>query len=334
MWFLLHARQHGARAIPQPAVTPQSVGTRVTFMRSVIAAAIASVVLAACGPADVSTPLATPTATPTTVPSTRSVAATPADESTPPPSTVPTARPSGNSTSLVVSEIEVGSYLEVAGNGLAVRAGPGTNHPLVSEFLLGREEPIETTLVRDEVRLSAGHVVQASLEPIIVDETVWVAVYNVPQEGQTREDTPIWRSVAPVPYSEIDFQLTWIAVAQPGTTFVELTDQPACSSCYGDLPVPVVVASGVGDGRIGPWINRNVAWITIAAASSSSTSTCEFNMVNQDGQPTFLNDPAVEYVEVFIPGVSPASNASRESELWLDVTGDCAWAAKVYVAQD
>ncbi len=229
--------------------------------------------------------------------------------------------------------IEVGSYLEITGSGLAVRAGPGTNHPLVSEFLIGRGEPIETTLLRDEVRLSAGHVVQASLEPIIVDETTWVAVDNVPQAGQTREDTPIWRSVAPVPYSEIDFQLTWIAVAQPGATFAELTDQPACSDCYGDLPVPVAVASGVGDGRIGPWTNRDVAWITIAAAASSSSSTCEFHTANQDGEPMFINDPAVEYVETLIPGVSPAPTASPEAEVWLDVSGDCAWSAKVYVTE-
>jgi hypothetical protein len=48
----------------------------------------------------------------------------------------------------------------------------------------------------------------------------------------------------------------------------------------------------------------------------------------------FLDDPAVEYVEALIPGVSPAPNASPEAEVWLDVTGDCAWAASVYVAQD
>ena len=214
----------------------------------------------------------------------------------------------------------------------AVRAGPGTNHPLVSEFLIGRGEPTETTLLRDEVRLSAGHVVQASLEPIIVDETTWVAVDNVPQAGQTREDTPIWRSVAPVPYSEIDFQLTWIAVARQGATFAELTDQPACSDCYGDLPVPVAVASGVGDGRIGPWTNRDVAWITIAAASSSSSST-RVPHGEPDGEPMFINDPAVEYVETLIPGVSPAPTASPEAEVWLDVSGDCAWSAKVYVTE-
>lgn len=301
-------------------------------MRLVIAAAIASVVLAACAPADVSTPHATPTATSTPVPS-RSVAATPEDVSAPASSMVPTSSPSGTA-SLVVPVIEVGSYVEITGSGLAVRAGPGSDHPLVSEFLLRGEERFETTLLREEVRIPAGHVVRASLEPIIVDETAWVAVFNVPQAGQTYEDTPIWRSVAPVPYTEIDLQLTWIAVAQPGTTFVEVTDQPACSSCYGDLPIPVAVASGIGDGRIGPWTNRGAAWITIAAASSSSSSTCEFHVTNQDGEPMFLDDPAVEYVDAFIPGVRPAPNASPEAEVWLDVTGECAWAASVTVAED
>ncbi len=57
-------------------------------------------------------------------------------------------------------------------------------------------------------------------------------------------------------------------------------------------------------------------------------------MANQDGEPMFLDDPAVEYVDAFIPGVSPAPNASPVAEVWLDVTGDCAWAASVYVAQD
>lgn len=312
----------------------------IAHMRLGIATAIASLVLAACAPAAVSTPLATPTGS-STVPS-RSVAATPEGVSppassmvpTPSPAAVPTPPPPGTSTSLVVPEIGVGSYLEITGDGLAVRAGPGSDHPLVSEFLLGREEPIEITLLRDEVRIPAGHVVRASLEPIIVDETAWVAVSNFPQAGQTHEDIPIWRSVAPVPYSEIYPQLTWIAVAQPGTTFVELTDQPACLSCYGDLPVPVAVASRIGDGRIGPWTNRGAAWITIAAASSSSTSTCEFHMANQDGEPMFLDDPAVEYEATILPGVSPALNASPEAEVWLDVTGDCAWAASVYVTED
>jgi hypothetical protein len=260
-------------------------------------------------------------------------AATATSDVSAPPSSTLSASPSAGSASLIVPEIEVGSYLEITGSSLAVRAGPGSDHPLVSEFLLGREEPIEITLLRDAVRLPAGHVVRASLGPIIVDETAWFAVDNIPQVGQAQEDTPIWRSVAPVPHSEIDFQLTWIAVAQPGATFVEVTDRPACSPCYGDAPTPVAVASAVGDGRIGPWTNRDVAWMTIAAASSSSSSTCEFHIANQDGDPMFRDEPDVGYVEAFIPGVSPAPNAGPEADVWLDVTGDCAWAVKVYVAQ-
>lgn len=43
----------------------------------------------------------------------------------------------------------------------------------------------------------------------------------------------------------------------------------------------------------------------------------------------FFDEPAVDYAEAFIPGVSPGS----EVEVWLDVTGTCAWAMKVIVAQ-
>lgn len=106
------------------------------------------------------------------------------------------------STATVVKpEIEVGDVLKVTGNGLAVRAGPGSHHPLVSEFLFEGEEPIVTKL-RDEVRLTAGHFVRAVVGPIVVDETTWYAVANVPQDREAWEDVPLWRSVAPVPYTD------------------------------------------------------------------------------------------------------------------------------------
>jgi hypothetical protein len=225
--------------------------------------------------------------------------------------------------------IEVGDVLRITADGLAVRAGPGSHHPLVSEFLFEGEEPIVTKL-RDEVRLTAGHFVQAVVGPIVVDETTWYAVANVPQAGEAWEDVTLWRSVAPVPYTDGDFQLTWIAIAQPGATFVEVTDRPACPACYGDWPQPSAVASGIGDGRIGPWTNSGVAYITIAAAAQSASSRCEFRITNQDGQAMFFDEPAVDYAEAFIPGVSPGS----DPDAWLDVTGDCGWAIKVLVAQD
>lgn len=119
------------------------------------------------------------------------------------PSFAPSSQPASPSASAPASEpsqpaIQVGDYLKVTGDGLAVRSGPGREHALVSEYLLGREEPIETTLLRGEVRLPAGYVVRAQLGPLVVDDTAWVAVRNVPQAGQAEADTPLWRTVAPV----------------------------------------------------------------------------------------------------------------------------------------
>jgi hypothetical protein len=230
-------------------------------------------------------------------------------------------------------QIEVGDYLEVTGDGLAVRAGPGANHPLVSEYSIGRQDPIQVTELREEVRLPAGHVVQARLGPLVVDDTVWWAVDNVPQAGQASVDTPVWRSAAPVAYSELDFQLTWIAVAQPGT-LVRTTDRPAMECpCYGEPPGPTVVASGVGVGRVGPWTNVAAPFMTFAAAAPSSTDTCEFHVLNQDGDASFFDEPAVDYLEGLIPGVTPAADAGPDTELWLDIIGDCAWAVTVHLAQ-
>jgi hypothetical protein len=235
---------------------------------------------------------------------------------------------------LTIPDIEVGDYLEVTADGLAVRAGPGTQHALISEYLLGRRDPNTTTLLREEVRLEVGHVVRADLGPLVVDGTAWFAVSNVPQAGQADFETPIWRSVAPVPYSEIDFQLTWIAVAQPGAAFVRVTERPACSPCYGDAPPPTAVAMGQGRGRIGPWVNRDVAFITFAVAAPSSATTCRIRVTNPAGETKFFDEPAVDYREAFIPGVSPAPDAGADADVWLDIAGDCAWAVKVQVAQD
>jgi hypothetical protein len=294
-----------------------------------IVALCVGAVLASCAGADAS-------ASPTPMAATSHEVAQPsstADEPSTAPASASTASPPSATASasprLATPDIEVGGHLRVTGNGLAVRAGPGLQHPLVSEFLLGHDEPIETTLLRDEVRLPAGHVVLVVLGPIVVDQTTWYAVANVPQDGQSRQDAPIWRSVAPVPYSEIDFQLTWMAVAQPGATFVEVADPPSCADCFGDVPELTAVAAGRGSGRIGPWANSGVAYITMAAAAHSESSTCEFQVTNQDGHVMFLEEPMIDYVEAFIPGVSPGQGA----EAWLDITGDCAWAVNVVVAE-
>ena len=140
-----------------------------------------------------------------------------------------------------------------------------------------------------------------------------------------------WRSVAPVAYSELDFQLTWIAVAQPGATLVRTTDRPAMECpCYGDAPGLRVVAAGVGEGRVGPWTNRAPPFITLAVAAPSSADTCAFRAVNQAGD-EFLDEPAVEVFDGFIPGASLAPDNETAAEVWLDIVGDCAWAVSVFV---
>lgn len=229
--------------------------------------------------------------------------------------------------------IEVNDYLEVTGEGLAVRSGPSVEYPLVSEYLLGRTEPLTTTLLRSEVRLPVGHVVQVSLGPLVVDETTWFAVRNVPQAGQTDADTPIWRTRAPVAYSEIDFELTWMAAAQPGVAFVRTTDRPACAACSEGPPSPTAEATGFGDGRVGPWLNRGGAWITFAAASADSSGACEFRITNPEGLPMFANEAAVDYLSAQIPGVSPSPDTPPDEPVWLDVSGNCGWAFVVYVSQ-
>lgn len=309
----------------QTVVAPHLSRRSLCVVNRASAALAAVILLASCDTADSSEP---PAPSPVAARSTavRTLSASPAAGLTPTPS--PSAAiASPDATTLAVPQVAIGDYLRVVADGLAVRAGPGVHHPLVSEYLLGHEEPIETTLLREQVRLGANHVVRAVVGPIVVDDTAWYAVTNVPQDGQAREDTPIWRSVAPVPYSEIDFELTWIAIAQPGAFFVERTSRPACGSCLDDPGRPTAYASGIGDGRIGPWRNSGPAYITIAAAAPSSSSMCEFRLSNQGGQAMFADEPAIDYMTAFIPGVSPGIDA----EVWLDITGDCAWAIRVHV---
>lgn len=193
--------------------------------------------------------------------------------------------------------------------------------------MLGRTEPLETTLVRAEVRLPAGHVVRAELGPLIVDNVAWFTVYNVPQAGQADSETPIWRTVAPVPYSEIDFELTWIAVAVPGATYVRVTERPSCSPCFEALP-PTAAAGGSGEGRVGPWINSAPAWIIYAAAARNTNDLCDFRLVTPAGE-LMREVLGVDYLSGYILGVSPAPDAAPNAEVWLDVSGDCEWAIRI-----
>jgi hypothetical protein len=270
---------------------------------------------------------AAPAAHQSQVPSASSIATASASV-VPTASTGPSSEPD-----IMAPSIEVGDYLEVTGDGLAVRSGPGTDHPLVSEFLLGRTEPLETTLLRSEVRLPAGHVVRVQLGALRIDDTTWFAVYNVPQAGQADTDTPLWRTVAPVPYSEIDFELTWIAAAQQSATFVRLTERPACSPCFGDAPPPTVAAAGVGEGRVGPWINRDAAWVTFAAAAPHTGGVCDFRVAVPSGE-VMQDQPGVDYFSAFIPGITAFGVAPADAEVWLDVTGDCGWAVLITVPQN
>ena len=73
--------------------------------------------------------------------------------------------------------------------------------------------------------------------------------------------------------------------------------------------------------------------ITFAAAAPSSTDTCEFRVLNQDGDATFFDESAVDYLQGQIPGATLAADAGPDTELWLDILGDCAWAVSVQLAQ-
>lgn len=287
-----------------------------------------ALVVAACATAPASSDA------PPSAPASASPSATAAETpSAAPTSTAPDASPSPAAAALVIPDIAVGDYLEVTGNGLAVRAGPGTEHALVAEWMrTGMGDGLEVTAVRDEVRLPAGYVVRAELGPLVVDDTAWYAVTDVPQAGENAGDDTmqVWRSADWVPSDEYEFELTWIAVSQPGTTLVRLTDLPACSQC-GYPPRPVVVASGVGEGRVGPWTNERPPFITFAGAAPSSTDTCEFRIVSQAGD-TFLDEPGVEFIGGQT-GARLAPDGESEAEVWLDIIGDCAWAVSVQLTQ-
>ena len=302
--------------------------SKVDDARNSVGACLIALVLASCAPAPASS-VATSSSAVSAIPS-----GTPAATSSAAPTpSAPDPSPSPSAAALVIPDIVVGEYLEVTGNGLAVRAGPGADHALVSEYSISREDPIEVTKLKDEVRLPAGHVVQARLGPIVVDDTVWWAVDNVPQAGQAIGDAPVWRSVAPVAYSELDFQLTWIAVAQPGTTLIRTTERPAMECpCYGEPPGPTVVAAGVGEGRVGPWTNRALAFITLAAAAPESGGVCDFRVTVPSGE-IMHDQPGADYFSAFMPGVTAFGVAPADAEVWLDVTGDCAWAVTVALAQ-
>ena len=236
---------------------------------------LAAMVLAACGAPAGSEPAPSSSVTITSPPSATAV---------------PSAPPSATAQATRTPEPEapvyaVGAYLEVLGDGLAVRTGPGTDHPLVAEYLIHRErDPITVEKLRDSVRLPAGYVVRVELGPVVVDNRAWYAVRNVAQAGQPGEDVASWASKAPVPYTDIDFDLMWLAASEPGALFVQPTDRPASACpCYGDEPPPSVVATGVGDGRVGPWNNDRVAFIQIAASPVSEDGTCDFTMTGGDG---------------------------------------------------
>ena len=125
--------------------------------------------------------------TPSPAPDSASPSATAdATPNTAPTSTAPDASPSPTTAALPISRRYRGWGLFSRSRATVspCAADPGSHHPLVSEYSISRDEPIEVTKLRDEVRLPAGHVVQAHLGPVVVDDTVWWAVNNVRQEGR------------------------------------------------------------------------------------------------------------------------------------------------------
>jgi hypothetical protein len=316
---------------PTTSVRPQSHTSKFRGVRVLLGLSTAALLLASCASASASSVGA----------SSMPVSASPSGTRAETPSVAPTPSkpdpsPSPTTAALVIPPVEVGDYLEVTGNGLAVRAGPGSEHALVSEYLITGGDDVVVTRIRDEVRLPAGYVVRAWLGPLVVDDSAWFAVSDVQQAGEAAvtDQYRSWRAVAPVAHTDPSFELTWIAVAQSGTTLVRTTGRPGRECpCYGDALTPNIVAAGVGEGRVGPWKNWAAATIVVAAASPSAADTCEFRLMTQAGESININESAVDYFKRLLPGVYLAPKAATDADVWLDVLGDCAWAVSVQLPQ-
>ena len=177
-----------------------------------------------------------------------------------------------------------------------------------------------------------GYVVRASLGPLVVDDTAWYAVGDVPQAGEptTADSLRIWRTVSPAEDSANAFSSTRSRLHSLGRRLA--TERPATECpCFGDYPGPTVIAPGVGegDGRGPTWQGhrfpsppRHPRRLTLAS------SVCWTRW-----RPVYFDESAVDYLQGQIPGVMPAADAGPDAELWLDILGDCAWAVTVELPQ-
>ena len=183
--------------------------------------------------------------------------------------------------------------------------------------------------MRDAVGCRLATSVRVELGPLVVGDRAWYAVQNVAQDGQAVADVASWGSRPPGPGDY--FELMWLAAAEPGAQFVRLTGRPALvCPCYGDAPAPLVVATGVGDGRVGPWDNNTYTFIQIAASPVSEADTCDFWVSGRDGDPPLISEVGTDSFETLLPSIDVAPGMD---EAVLRVSGDCAWAIAVDPAQ-
>lgn len=248
------------------------------------------------------------------------------------PSSSPSATAFGSpsATGLTLPSYPPGTYLEALVDGLAVRAGPGTQYPLVGEYRLWlNREPAEVETLREAVRLSAGYVVRVQLGPLVVDNRAWYAVLNVPQDGQAAADVPSWLESPPVLGTELFARFRWLAASESDTQFVRRTERPSCSQCYADTSALTASATGVGDGLVGPWRNTGPAYIQIAAVPASDASTCQFRVTAPNPADFELPTENAAYHAWWVPfsvDVAPGSDQAS-----LHVETDCTWAIVVYL---
>ena len=220
----------------------------------------------------------------------------------------------------------VDSFIEVLADGLAVRTGPGTDHPLAAEFLL-HQDPVSVEKVRDAVRLPAGHVVRVELGPLVVGDRAWYAVHNVAQDGQAVADVASWGSRPPGPGDYFEPRGWRLRNPVPNCP----THRPS------GIGMPVLWRharavggrDGVGDGRVGPWDNNTYTFIQIAASPVSEADTCDFWVSGRDGDPPLISEVGTDTFETLLPSIDVAPGMDEA----VRVSGDCAWAIAVDPAQ-
>ena len=198
----------------------------------------------------------------------------------------------------------VDSFLEVLADGLAVRTGPGTDHPLAAEFLLHRDPSASRSCaMRFGSRLATWCASNlARWWWVIEPGTRFTTSHRWPGRRGSRQ--------LGLQAARPRRLLRAHVAGRCGTRCPSSCDPPTVRHRHAHAtatrPPPLVVATGVGDGRVGPWNNDRVAFIEIAASPVIRGRYCDFWVSGRDGDTPLISEVATDSFEALLPSIDVA----------------------------